>query len=86
MKNDILLSTPLWLAYKWEKLAAIMHILSEENLAQHLLRERAREGADFILDHGEKMYMCRCLILHEYIILHYNILYCIILHQYLAPG
>ena len=55
MNNDILLSTQLWLAYKWEKLAAIMHILSEENLAQHLLRGRAKEGADFILDHGEKM-------------------------------
>ena len=63
MKNDILLPTQLWLAYKWEKLAAIIHILSEENLAQHLLRGRAREGVDFISDHREKMYMCRCLIL-----------------------
>lgn len=54
-KNDILLSTQLWPAYKREKLAAIIHILYEENLAQHPLTERARKGADLISDYVEKM-------------------------------
>lgn len=44
----------LWLAYKWEELATITHILSEEGMAQHPLIRRAREGAGLSQTTGKR--------------------------------